>query len=212
AQYIMEMRHVQPVGPYSILGYSFGGAIAFEMAQQLVACRESVAFLGFLDSGFPGCSLARDVSFIERMLLHARTMAHRGSMTRLAAYVWRRIGQVWIRTGRRLRRAMHSTPPSPSDDALQKVVAANKGAWLAYVPRMWHGPLTMFAGLDLENIWGDSRSRWAEVIDGKLDVVWVPGTHGGVLEPPHVSILAQAMNDRLRRSRVIGVEPGVRAD
>ncbi|MCX6083946.1 MAG: AMP-binding protein, partial [Caldiserica bacterium] len=47
AQYIMEMRHVQPVGPYSILGYSFGGAIAFEMAQQLVACRESVAFLGF---------------------------------------------------------------------------------------------------------------------------------------------------------------------
>ena len=51
ARYCMEaIRDVQPSGPYFLVGYSAGGVVAFEMARQLRAAREEVAFLGLLDS------------------------------------------------------------------------------------------------------------------------------------------------------------------
>src|SRR5205814_10432314 len=47
------VRRVQPQGPYLLGGYSGGGTVAFEMAKQLTAEGESVAFLGFIDSYSP---------------------------------------------------------------------------------------------------------------------------------------------------------------
>lgn len=54
AYYIKEMRTVQPKGPYYIGGASFGGMVAFEMAQQFKAQGEDVAFLAFFDTRAPG--------------------------------------------------------------------------------------------------------------------------------------------------------------
>ena len=48
--YIETMRVNQPRGPYYLCGCSFGGVVAFEMARQLEAGGEEVAFLGLLDS------------------------------------------------------------------------------------------------------------------------------------------------------------------
>jgi thioesterase domain-containing protein len=35
AHYISEMRSVQPHGPYFLGGFSFGGLVGYEIAQQL---------------------------------------------------------------------------------------------------------------------------------------------------------------------------------
>jgi thioesterase domain-containing protein len=43
------MQRVQPSGPYVLGGYSFGGVVALEIAQQLVARGERVALLVLLD-------------------------------------------------------------------------------------------------------------------------------------------------------------------
>jgi thioesterase domain-containing protein/acyl carrier protein len=48
--YVEALRTVQPRGPYSLGGYSFGGMVAFEMAQQLRTEGEEVAALVMLDS------------------------------------------------------------------------------------------------------------------------------------------------------------------
>ncbi len=47
--YISEIRTVQPRGPYILLGACFGATVAYEMAHQLLAQGEKVAFLGLLD-------------------------------------------------------------------------------------------------------------------------------------------------------------------
>ncbi len=47
--YINEIRTVQPRGPYILLGACFGATVAYEMAHQLLAQGEEVAFLGLLD-------------------------------------------------------------------------------------------------------------------------------------------------------------------
>src|SRR5258708_14783093 len=51
--YLLAVRRVQPKGPYLLGGWSFGGLVAFEMAQRLDALGETVALLALLDSGVP---------------------------------------------------------------------------------------------------------------------------------------------------------------
>jgi amino acid adenylation domain-containing protein len=50
AQYVTQVRSVQPVGPYHLLGWSLGGTVAHLMAGQLAAAGERVATLALLDS------------------------------------------------------------------------------------------------------------------------------------------------------------------
>ncbi|MCG6498026.1 non-ribosomal peptide synthetase [Kitasatospora sp. A2-31] len=48
--YLRLIREVQPSGPYHLLGWSFGGTVAHELARQLQAAGEEVALLAMLDS------------------------------------------------------------------------------------------------------------------------------------------------------------------
>ena len=52
--YIKEMRSFFPQGPYLIGGGSFGGIVAFEMAQQLYAQGAEPALLVLFDTSAPG--------------------------------------------------------------------------------------------------------------------------------------------------------------
>jgi thioesterase domain-containing protein len=47
--YRLLLQH-QPEGPYRLAGYSMGGAIVLEMAQQLKAKGREVSFLGIIDT------------------------------------------------------------------------------------------------------------------------------------------------------------------
>jgi pristinamycin I synthase-3/4 len=47
--YLREIRNVQPYGPYHLMGWSYGGVAAFEIACQLQAEGETVATLLLLD-------------------------------------------------------------------------------------------------------------------------------------------------------------------
>jgi len=48
--YIMQIQKLQPVGPYFLGGWSLGGFIAYEMAQQLIRLGEAVEVLYLLDT------------------------------------------------------------------------------------------------------------------------------------------------------------------
>ncbi len=48
-QYIDEMRAIQPQGPYHLVGFSFGGQIAFEIARRLRADGQEVRMLALCD-------------------------------------------------------------------------------------------------------------------------------------------------------------------
>jgi len=47
---VRRIREIQPVGPYHLLGTSFGGLVAHEMAAQLQEVGEPVALVALLDS------------------------------------------------------------------------------------------------------------------------------------------------------------------
>ncbi|HEX2313496.1 MAG TPA: non-ribosomal peptide synthetase [Thermomonospora sp.] len=47
--YVDAIRRVQPEGPYAVAGYSYGGAVAFEIAKSLEALGERVDFVGIFN-------------------------------------------------------------------------------------------------------------------------------------------------------------------
>ncbi|MDC5819294.1 amino acid adenylation domain-containing protein [Vibrio europaeus] len=58
--YCATIRQIQPSGPYTLIGWSLGGALCQEVAARLEAAGESVAFLGLLDCYVPGTEIAED--------------------------------------------------------------------------------------------------------------------------------------------------------
>nr|WP_223194784.1 non-ribosomal peptide synthase/polyketide synthase [Pseudomonas sp. PSB18] len=58
--YVREIRAQVPHGPYYLLGHSFGGWLALEIARQLHACGAQVAPVLLIDSRVPGKRMARD--------------------------------------------------------------------------------------------------------------------------------------------------------
>lgn len=68
AAYLTELKTVQPAGPYFLCGFSSGGIIALEMAQQLVARGDRVALLAIIDTA-PKVLLANPRSALHNALL-----------------------------------------------------------------------------------------------------------------------------------------------
>jgi thioesterase domain-containing protein len=67
--YVEIIRRQQPHGPYRIAGISFGGIVAYEVAQQLRARGEDVPFVGLLDAVLPEAGMRRWTGRLAR--LHA---------------------------------------------------------------------------------------------------------------------------------------------
>ena len=48
--YFTAIKRTQPHGPYAMLGYCWGGTIAFELGKRLEAMGDQVSFIGGIDN------------------------------------------------------------------------------------------------------------------------------------------------------------------
>jgi amino acid adenylation domain-containing protein len=73
ANYLQEIKLIQPQGPYYLGGHSFGGFVAYEMALQLEKEGEKVAVLALLDCLGPNC--AKKYSLFPQLQVHLNNLA-----------------------------------------------------------------------------------------------------------------------------------------
>jgi amino acid adenylation domain-containing protein len=59
AEYLVQVKSVQPSGPYRLIGECVGGIVAYEMARQLEASGEKTESLILMDTEYPHSSLQR---------------------------------------------------------------------------------------------------------------------------------------------------------
>lgn len=73
--YVKAMITAYPSGPYNMIGWSFGGGLAFEMARQIEAAGREVGVLAFMDSVAPGTrgTDAEEVELTDDLLLDGLT-------------------------------------------------------------------------------------------------------------------------------------------
>jgi thioesterase domain-containing protein len=194
AAYIEEVRAVQPHGPYMFGGYSGGGLIAYEMAQQVIAAGETVAMVALLDTVPPGVG-EMPVTMKMRM---------KRLRTEPAQYL-RKIVTRRIADGRRKREfarldeilARGATVPGELREMhLERSfgTAADKYTLEPSAVRVVllraDDPHLLFDAL------GDTYG-WDEIVEGGVEVIRVPGNHDTLLLGPNASTLVRTLRDTL---------------
>jgi amino acid adenylation domain-containing protein len=209
AAYVDEIRRYQPSGPYHLGGYSLGGRIALEMALQLEAAGERVAFLGILDATPQGSS-ERSPGHLWRCIRNVpRWLWHDGLRSS-----WRENADRLQRGLRRLRSAigMSSGEPAPGLHAdvremmnidglpigIQRRYEWDFRAYCSYRPPLKCGPVTVFkASAQPLLALHASDLGWSAVSRGPVSVIEVPGSHSSIIAEPGVQHLADALKSAL---------------
>jgi thioesterase domain-containing protein len=184
-RYVEDLRLIQREGPYQLIGHSFGGLIAYEMAQQLLASGERVNFLGLLDTPAPGYVFPLSVRLRKHTAeLRARTWLGRG------AYIRHTVPAI-IRY-RLLNKLPHDLPvPTPPGSI----------ARIHYHANTYPGHIVLFWAAE-----GWARLNctpdlgWERLADGGLSVRAVPGNHHTMAYGPNARILARHVTECLTQA------------
>jgi amino acid adenylation domain-containing protein len=187
-RYLAAIRQVQPEGPYQLAGWSFGGKVALELAQQLQKGGESVTLLGVID--------ARLYSTRFATFWHGSRVL----LTSMLPYLW-----PYITEYLQLRPALSHTKPSNLNTSevkrLLQVFRANIRAESRYRPQKYPGQVTLFKTGHQDSTWG-----WSDIAADGVALHQIPGHHMNVLRPPQVQVLAKKLSACLAQP-VEGITP-----
>jgi thioesterase domain-containing protein/acyl carrier protein len=207
--YIKEIQTIQASGPYYLGGWSMGGVIAFEIAQQLSARGQKVALLTLIDSYSPILfnsvnteenssesrledineslnivySFVRDLTgmFNQQIPFSEDELDHLTSDELLAHFL------TWSKQ-------THVLPPELGEQQIKNwfaVFQANRQALFNYLPKPYSGK-TIFFGAEESSL---KNPGWHEVIND-LESQWISGDHYSLIKNP---ILAEKLNSYLQQ-------------
>jgi amino acid adenylation domain-containing protein len=199
AHYISAIKTVQPEGPYFLGGHSFGGQVAFEMAQQLIKRGHEVTLLALLDSKAPGTSQKRRTASWDetRWLLALATQIERSSGKKLElsyeALLELSAEEQLTDLGERMIQ-LNLLPPEAGTTrvrGLLRVFKANRQ--IDYIPQEVIPTLiTLLRANGKQDDWG-----WRKF--GAVELYSVPGSHHTMMAKPYVQVLAERLALVLRR-------------
>lgn len=225
--YLKEIRGVQPRGPYNLLGHSFGGVLAFEIAQQLHAQRESVGFLGMLDTvelGYLKGAKKRKNRLTE-IRRHAQIISSVLSLAIFGPSRLRRLKDAFATAHQsffalwmtNVVYCMFTLRNKPLPRFIRKDLYLNQLALNLYVPKVYPGCITLFraehrfssAVLHSAQLLNSTRITeqqfdadigWLELASAGVEIHQVPGDHFDLMREPNVRVLADELTACLERS------------
>jgi thioesterase domain-containing protein/acyl carrier protein len=194
AYYIQALQTLQPTGPYLLGGWSMGGVVAFEMAQQLHAQGQRVALLALLDGRIPTPDEtfpeddSEAISLVERyfgisfgpmeFLAQLPKDEQLGFVLELAKSAGLVPAELGVSQARRF----------------VEHVRSDLRATQNYGLRLYPGRITFFkASETLAGTTADPTLGWSEWASGGVEVHIVPGNHANLMYEPHVEVLAKKL-------------------
>jgi amino acid adenylation domain-containing protein len=206
--YVEAIRKVQPNGPYLLAGWSFGGLVAFEMAQQLRAAGEETAWLGLFDSFVLSGEFSLPQAEERKMFAanaqdYLRQLGLEPPVSEEELLRHDPADQVeLILQG--LADAGVEVPDAVARQArhLWNMTKISAAAGSDYEPRPYPGQITLFRAADDEQATRgtgpDPATQWQAVSERPVMVHRVPGTHTSMmLQEENVTVLAQLVQESL---------------
>ena len=192
ARTVEDMCIVDPVGPYYVAGHSLGGLLAFEIANQLRRRGKEIGLLALLDCELHETMHGDELPPAEPSPLHDTWVRWRKKFDRLfeSGFVnttWRKIlynqlmFKIWI-----LRRTYKEGRFRPQVFGLDPYIALFAER---YRPQPIDAEGVLFVAED-EVAPESVGLSWSRLLNGRLSVRKVPGSHQTIFSPPNVSVLA----------------------
>ncbi|MFE0040226.1 amino acid adenylation domain-containing protein [Streptomyces sp. NPDC059015] len=208
--YLTALRKVQPHGPYTIGGWSFGGFVAFEIARRLRAANEQVALLVLDTTALEqGPRAAHDDDGLLEWFFHELLWPRVGGASP-ARIIPDGLGSTEEKFAFIARVASErGVLPAGSSGAVIRrlfdVYRANWQATLDYRPSREEQDLMLIRAAEplpavLSAMHSAARTRhqdpcngWSAMTSGRIQVVRVPGDHLTIMEEPQVAHLAHTV-------------------
>lgn len=187
AYYIKQIRTIQPEGPYRLAGYSSGGIVAFEMAQQLHTQGQKVSLLVLLDAFSP--------QYYQRTgserLVHFLRLGLKDKMMYLLekAGVKKMLQRINPKLAQGNGRLSPQAPKQMTPLASIYIKAVSK-----YVPQVYPNKAIYFRATNDPTHFFNGRLGWDELFAGGLEIHDVPGSHLSMLGQLHVQDLAAKLS------------------
>jgi len=218
ADYVTELRAFRPEGPYCLGGYCFGGSLAYEMARQLKAQGQEVAFVGLLESAPEGGTYRQVFWWRPGFLFRfARNLwfclaDFRGYTPDERRSLVRRKMKVMARTlGKRIRgwRSAGAVDLDNIIDSSQfsaqevKLWDAHLRLLAGHISKPFPGHVTVFrtAAHPLLSSY-ENDLGWSALASGGVTVKLVAGAHANIFFEPNVRELARQLTDTLEEVKL----------
>ncbi len=187
-------------GPYHFLGFSFGGFLAFEIAQQLNARGQSIGMLGMLDNLRMGTVASSGKHTVVQSILIRRWNQITNHLTRLLGPGWRAHIKREVRA--RSLRALYTflyARGKPIPRFFRRTIDINWFAARNYQPHFYPGRVTLFQAAASASLPQATNDLWARQSGRGVEVVPIPGAHENILREPNVRSLAKAVTECLAK-------------
>jgi amino acid adenylation domain-containing protein len=197
AMYLQEIRRIQPVGPYHIVGYSFGGVVAYEIAHQLRASSQEAGIIGLIDTS--------EYRYQQEVIAGLRPTerwhsVYRSRFRRLL-FGPRRFDAFSERLRIKLVKGLFRLSGKlgrPLPQSIGKSEDRNFYALNQYMPKPYLQPVHLFRCMEIDRFDGpDPLLGWGRFAPN-IVVHQVPGQHGEVIREPYVHTLAAAIENCLQ--------------
>jgi thioesterase domain-containing protein/acyl carrier protein len=203
--YIKEMRSLFPQGPYLLGGLSFGGLLAFEMAQQLHAQGVEPGLVILLDASVPGSDTPLEAS-LQFSKFWQKLRHDGGSYLMQRAAVKR---EYWERKYLRMVRLFACScyksagRPLPVNLRYALMEEMHLRALKRYIFKPYPGKLTLIRAtdprMDVLSRYKDPVLGWGNLAEGELDILDVLADHMNLLLEPQVQTVAKTLATLLKQ-------------
>ena len=201
--YVKDLRAFFPQGPYLLGGTSFGGLVAFEMAQQLYAQGVEPGLLVLFDTSVPGSE--ERVGAIDQVSIFWRNLRKEG-----VPYLARKASEKREQWAEWLLRRVHDTAycfyrlTGQDISPGLRYSQVEKMHWRALVRsscKTYPGKVTLLRALDRspENLGmrEDPALGWEKLAAGGLEILDVRSGHNTMLREPFVQNVAEKLKTLL---------------
>jgi thioesterase domain-containing protein len=209
ALYVAAMKSCQGTGPYRLAGWSMGGVIAYEMAQQLRSMNEEVALLALIDS-YPFQVRTGTATEHELLMMFAADLLqHYPEAVPVPARLSPDLGTpaALHAVAECLVAAAGSGPWSDATQFEQLWLAFQRGydSWACYEPQPYGARMELIlAGDSVQDERYNVMSVWAPLAGAGFGVDVLPGNHYSLLREPGLALTAQRLKALLRNADGLG--------
>jgi len=188
SDYISELKAIGAKPPYLLGGSSFGGLVAYEMAQQLKAIGEEVRLLVMIDTPFPQempAHLTNSAAILDYLLKDKIPLD-----TEILNKLEPKAQIDYVLEEARLRGKSEVIPPHLGVPLFNTWIAHQK-ATFDYFPKPYADDMVFFRHTErMEHFPAAPHKTWLDYVEGKVEIHQVPGDHITMNYQPCVSVLA----------------------
>ena len=185
AHYIQQIKAAGQMPPHCLIGYSFGGLVALEMARQLSETGEPVSTVVLIDTDNPAASKAKE-QLRDRLRRYRYHMRETLSQRRGLSHLRDRLRRQYLRTIYTSAALMGVRPPNLANSIFDLQLLASEN----YRARPYAGPVYLFkAESQPEFFDGGALLGWDGILSD-LVVQEVPGNHDTINTGTNIKVLA----------------------